>query len=376
MKSSKTSITVNALAYKQNSSGIGVMIRELFGAFTFLTKRSCQVIVPSDAPEFPCANDTEVVRIPYAHGQTLRRLWFQTVRLGRDYGKRAVLLATDSKMPFFLSKSCIAVPLITDLAVFRMPEVYQTSRVLWWRLQYRYVTRRANFFLAISEFTKQEMTTLLQIPPERIFVVPCACGAQMKRMEEKETLQALREKYGLPERFLLFVGNTNPRKNLQRLIRAFDKAKECGLAHQLIIAGEQGWKFDKAAVLEGVVHKQDIRFIGFVPDEEMPALYSAASLFVFPTLYEGFGIPVLEAQSCGTPVLTSDCSSLPEVGGAGAVYVDPYSEQAICDGLLKLVNNSRLCEQLIEKGYENVKRFSWQKSAELLEEIIERNVER
>lgn len=106
----------------------------------------------------------------------------------------------------------------------------------------------------------------------------------------------------------------------------------------------------------------------------MPALYSAASLFVFPTLYEGFGIPVLEAQSCGTPVLASNCSSLPEVGGDGAVYTDPYDIEDISRGMLKLLEDALLAEQLTERGYQNAKRFSWKASAERLEQIIEEEV--
>lgn len=368
-------IVINALAYKQNSSGIGVMIRDLFGAFSEKTALPCQIVVTKDAPELAVGKTGALVRIDCTYADAFHRIGFQTFKLGRNYGKNALLLFTDSKMPLFLPKSCIAIPLITDLAVFRMPEVYQTSRVLWWRLQYGFVKRRANFFLAISEFTKREMMTLLRIPPERIFVVPCACNGKLKRAGENE-ICLLREQYQLTKPFVLFVGNTNPRKNLQRLIRAFDKAKQRGLSHQLVIAGEQGWKFDRESVLKDVACKDAVHFIGFVPDEDLCALYSAADVFAFPTLYEGFGIPVLEAQSCGTPVLTSACSSLPEVGGDSAVYVDPHSEDSICDGLLRILNDAPLREELIEKGYENVKRFSWQRSAELLEEIIERNVER
>jgi len=367
-------IVINALQFKRNSSGIGVMIRDLLGTFTFVTKRRCRIIVPKDAPAFACSADTEIVPIPYDHKQGLRRIWYQTVQLGRRYGRDAVLLVTDSKMPFFLPKSCVAVPLITDLAVYRMPEVYKASRVLLWKLQYAYVKRRANLFLTISEFSKGEITELLHIPPERVHVVPCACAETMGRITEPEALSRLREKYGLPEQFVLFVGNTNPRKNLRRLAQAFDLAKEQGLPHRLVIAGEQGWKFDREDALKGLKHPEDVCFIGFVPDEDMPALYSAASLFAFPALYEGFGIPVLEAQACGTPVLTSSCSSLPEVGGDAAVYVDPYDENAIRDGMLKLLWDPALAASLVEKGYENVRRFSWEKSAVLLNEILERNL--
>lgn len=368
-------ISVNALAYKKNSSGIGVMIRDLFGPFTTITKRKCQIIIPSDAPEFPCGSSAEIVRIPYEHRQGLQRIWFQTMQLGYRYGKESVLLVTDSKMPLLLPKSCTAVPLITDLAVFRMPEVYKASRVFLWKLQYQYVKRRANFFLTISQFSKDEIVKILHIEPERIHIVPCACSEQMQRVSQQDEIAAVREKYRLKEPLVLFVGNSNPRKNLKRLMTAFDMAKEKGIPHQLIIAGEQGWKFDREEALNGLKHKDDIRFIGFVPDDDMPALYSAASLFVFPSLYEGFGIPVIEAQSCGTPVLTSNCSSLPEVGGDAAVYVDPYDIEDIRRGILEILQDDKLQEALVEKGYKNAKRYSWQKSAELLNEIIEREVQ-
>lgn len=368
-------VVINALQYKRNSSGIGVMIRDLFETFTKLSERRCQIILSGDAPEFSGGSHTEIVRIPAEHRQGLRRVWYQTVQMGRCYGRDSILLVTDSKMPFFLPKSCTAVPLITDLAVYRMPEVYKASRAILWKLQYQYVKRRADFFLAISQFTKDEMVKILGVAPEKIHIVPCACAEGMKRVKGQEKLSAVRNQYALPDPYILFVGNANPRKNLRRLMKAFDLAKEQGMTHQLVIAGEQGWKFDREEELKGLKHPESIRFIGFVPDEDMSALYSAASLFVFPTLYEGFGIPVIEAQACGTPVLTSNCSSLPEVAGEAAVYVDPYDEENMRDGILKALGDQNLRNELIQKGYENAKRFSWQKSAEVLNEIIERNLQ-
>lgn len=368
-------IVINALQYKQNSSGIGVMIRELFSRYTKLTKRQCQVVLPHDGPEFPASPETEQIRIPWAHGKNLRRMLFQTVFLGRRYGRDAILLTTDSKTPFFLPRSCTLIPLITDLAVFRMPEVYQASRVLWWRLQYRYLCRRAGLFLCISEFTKGEMTEILGIPPEKIRVVPCAASDKLAPVTDPAVLDAVRQRYHLPEQFVLFVGNNNPRKNLGRMIRAFDQAKERGgIPHHLVIAGEQGWKFEPEEILRTIRYRDAVHFIGFVPDADMPALYSAAALFSFPTLYEGFGIPVLEAQLCGTPVLTSNGSSLPEVGGAGCVYVNPCEEEDICCGMLRVLQDPALSAELVQKGFENARRFSWEDSARRLHQIIEEDV--
>ena len=142
----------------------------------------------------------------------------------------------------------------------------------------------------------------------------------------------------------------------------------------MIIAGEQGWKFDRSQAVRGIQHREAVRFIGFVPDEDMPALYSAASLFAFPTLYEGFGIPVLEAQSCGVPVLASECSALPEVGGDGALYVDPYDVEKISEGIRAVLTDRELAGRLVRQGAQNVKRFSWEGSARRLDEIMEKEV--
>ncbi len=368
-------VAINALQYKQNSSGIGVMIRELFSRYARVTSRPCQVVLPHDGPDFPAGPHTELVRIPWDHRQSLHRMFFQTFSLGRRYGRDGMLLTTDSKTPFFLPKSCTLIPLITDLAVFRMPEVYQASRVWWWRLQYRYLCRRADLFLAISEFTKSEMVRVLNIPPEKIRVVPCAASEDLAPVTDPAVLADLRTRYTLPEHFLLFVGNNNPRKNLARMIQAFDRAKElAGIPHHLVIAGEQGWKFDPDAVLRDIRHRDTVHFIGFVPDEDMPALYSASELFLFPTLYEGFGIPVIESQLCGTPVLAGNSSSLPEVGGEAAVYVDPLNEEDICAGLLRILQDPDLARDLVRKGFQNAGRFSWEASARLLDQIIEEEV--
>ena len=363
-------IVINALQYKKNSSGIGVMIRELFSRYASMSEHPCEIVLCQDTGDFPADARTSLHFAPCNYEQGLRRMFYQLFELGKRCDN-ALLLTTDAKTPLFLPRSCRVIPLVTDLALYRMPEAYQSSRVLLWKLQYRYLRKRSSRFLAISEFTKREITEILGVPAERIDVVPCACGEQMCRVTDGHRLQKLREKYALPEHFVLFVGNTNPRKNLARLIRAFDMAKAQGLPHQLIIAGGQGWKFDQESVLSNVHHKEAVRFIGFVPDEDMPALYSAADAFLFPTLYEGFGIPILEAQRCGTPILTSNTSSLPEVGGDGALYVDPYDVADMAHGIQRILEDTALAAHIMDNGYRNAERFSWEKAAEKLNRIIE-----
>lgn len=367
-------VVINALVYKPNSSGIGVMLRDMLGLYTKITDIPCRVIVPLDAPDFPAGEQAEIIRAPWKYEQGMGRMFFQTFQMGK-YCRDAILMTTDSKTPFFLPKSCTLIPIITDLAVFRMPEVYNRSRVLLWRFQYRYVCQRADLFIAVSAFTKSEMVKILGIPPEKIHVIPMGCSRKMMRVSDKNILIDLRSRYNLPEKYILFVGNNNPRKNLGRIIQAFDLMKECtDLPHKLVIAGEQGWRFDRTQALESVGHCDDVIFTGFVPDEDLPALYSAADLFAFPTLYEGFGIPVIEAQSCGTPVVTSNLSALPEVAGNGAELVDPYDVENICEAMRKVLKDKAFAAELVKKGHENAKRFSWDASAGLLKEIVEGKV--
>ena len=239
-------IVINALQYRANGSGISVYIRELFSRFLEQTNNRCTIIVPKNCIVFPCGKDTEIIEAPCSYEEGIKRVFFQSFQLGRKkYVKDSILLTVDSKIPLILPKSCRLIPIITDLAIFRMPEVYQKSRVFLWRLQYRFLCKRAKHFLAISEFTKEEMEDILHIPSEKIDVVPCAANKEIHRVTDKEEINHLRKEYILPEHYILFVGNYNPRKNLKRLIRAFDRLKqETDLPHELVIAGGQGWMFN------------------------------------------------------------------------------------------------------------------------------------
>ncbi len=398
-------IIINALQFKNNSSGIGVVVRDLFGTFTKVTEKPCSVLLMQDAPDFPCSEKTEQIRVPVRYQDGLKRVLFRLFSVGK-YCNDSVLLTTDASVPMFLPKSCTLLPLVSDLALYRMPEVYDRSRVLLWKFQYAVPFRQAKYFLAVSEYTKKDMTDILGIPADRIFVVYNSCSESVKRLDASDPAGAagidkIRKQYELPEHYVLFIGNNNPRKNLGRIIQAFDKMKKAFAENaaapaaavsdagspegvpaseapagiipediQLVIAGEQGWKFSREEVLKDITYKDSVRFIGFVDDADMPALYSAADLFVFPTLYEGFGIPVIEAQRCGVPVLTSNSTALPEVGGDGASYVDPYSVDDICAGMTKILTDPAYAKELVQKGNENYPRFSWDKSAKRLDEIL------
>ena len=183
--------------------------------------------------------------------------------------------------------------------------------------------------------------------------------------------EAIRQKYSLDQfPFILSVGTVQPRKNYERLILALADLRRNGDDIHLVIAGGRGWldapiyETVKSANMEAFVH-----LIGFADDEDLPALYSAATCFAYPSLYEGFGLPVLEAMACETPVLTSNVSSMPEAAGEAAILVDPFDTRSISHELGRMINDSQLQESLVSKGIEHVKTFSWQKSAQKLKEI-------
>ena len=367
-------IVINALPFKQQSSGIGILIYELFGALIRNSEQEFLTLLSQDSPPFGFDNGkAEECRIPYRKGDNLKRNLYQTLLMGRRHCKNAIFLTTDSKVPLAMPSSAIIVPVITDLAVFRMPEVYQRSRALYWKLQYRYLRGHAARYVAISECTKRDLMELCHVPEEKIDVIPCAASPNMKRVTDEQRLAAVRMKYNLPENYVLFVGNFNPRKNLERLLLAFDRFKaESGLPHELVIAGEHGWKFNQNSALAGIRYKDAVRFIGYAEEADMPSIYTMAALFVFPSLYEGFGIPIIEAQQCGAPVLAGNNSAMPEVGGAGAEYVDVYDIEAISCIMQNIIKSFNFRNKLIENGYKNASRFSWEASAKKLNDIIVR----
>ncbi len=373
-------IVINATQFKQQSSGIGVMTYHLFGRFIEQTEHEVVVILSNDSPEFPFDNgETTIVRLPYDKGQNIKRNFFQSFIMGMKYCKNSVLLTTDAKIPFLLPKSCKVLPVITDLAVFRMGEVYKASRVMYWKMQYWFLKRKTEKYIAISEFTKWDLTDVLKIPEEKIDIVYCACDEKIKKETNLEKLKQVREKHHLPNKYVLFVGNFNPRKNLERTILAFDQMKtEAGAKkenadlskYKFVIVGEHGWKFSKQEALQNIRHKDDIIFTDYVEDEDMPAMYTMADAFIFPTLYEGFGIPIIEAQWCETPVITSNLSAMPEVAGDGALFVNPENVNEIANKIEKILTDKDLAKSLVEKGLKNVKRFSWTESGRFLNQNI------
>lgn len=258
-----------------------------------------------------------------------------------------------------------AVATVHDLTTLLLPEQHVwLNRALHAR-RLRWIREHAARIIVVSESTGRDLTRLLEISPERTVRIYEARGHDSGEPPAGQVHEA-RARHGLGEKpYVLSVGTLEPRKNHERLVRAFSELSPQFDDVHLAIAGGEGWRADgiRQAVEESSAPNR-IRLLGPVPGRDLQALYSGARVFALPSLYEGFGLPVLEAMACGTPVLTSDVSSLPEVAGDAALLVDPHSTDAIRDGLERLLGDESLRGRLARRGRERERRFTWRRTAE------------
>jgi len=299
----------------------------------------------------------------------LYRLWYRlrlplpvqwaTGRLDLFHSPDFVLPPVRGSIPTLLT--------VHDLSFIHYPETFPAGLVAYLNAVVPWSIGRATHILADSQVTKDDLISLWNVPDSRITVLYSGVDRRFRPVTEQKALAAVRRKYGLGQApYILSVGTLQPRKNYQMLIRAFRPLAAEG-PHNLIIAGGKGWLYDE---MLAEVERQDligrVHFIGFVADGDLPALYSGATLFAFPSLYEGFGLPLLEAMACGVPVLTSNTSSLPEVAGKAAVLLSPLEETTWRDGMSQLLDDTALRTHLVAEGFRQARRFTWRQAAEKL----------
>ena len=225
--------------------------------------------------------------------------------------------------------------------------------------------RRAQAIVAVSEYTRREVVSLLRADPARVHVIYEGVDDRFQPVRDPQALAQVRARYGLRPPFILYVGAIEPRKNLPTLLRAFAAlCREPGFEHQLVVAGGKGWLYDEVyATAAGLDLGERCVFTGRVPDEDLPALYSAADIFAWPTFFEGFGFPPLEAMACGTPVATSNATSLPEVVGDAGLLVSPHDVGAWVAALRRLTSDPALRQRLAGDGLRQARRFRWEETA-------------
>jgi glycosyltransferase involved in cell wall biosynthesis len=364
-------IALDYTAAVHQSAGIGRYVRELTAA---LAQRAAPEFRPLrlfvagarglDLPPTPSG----CVYCPsFLSERTHARLW-QRLQLPLPVelwtGRVALFHATDFSLPPTLPKTPTVLN-IHDLAFERYPAETMPGMLGYLRRVVPRSARQASHLIAISEATRRDLIELYGLPAEKISVVYPGVSARFSAPAPQSEAE-VRAKYGLPDApIVLTVGTLQPRKNHLRLVRAFSRVRDRAV---LVIAGGEGWAYDAVRNEIARLHLSErVIFTGFVDDADLPALYRVATLFAYPALYEGFGLPVLEAMACGLPVVTSEVSSLPEVTGAeAALLINPLDEEALAMALDRLLDDETLRAALAEKGRLRAGQFTWARTAEAI----------
>ena len=271
-----------------------------------------------------------------------------------------VLFVPAHTLPVLRRPGLKTVVTVHDLGSEYLPSLHQLKQRLYLGFMQKIQLKGATKIIAVSKATRDDLIKKTGINRQKISVVYEGYNKEFKSVKHDALVNTLTYYKPRPQEYYFFVGTVQPRKNIGRMIKAF-----CSVQgdFKLVIAGQKGWLSDKIFKLPENAPVERIKFLGYVPDNDLAALYSGARAFCYPSLFEGFGLPVLEAQAAGCPVLTSNLSSMPEVAGEGAIYVDPYNTHDIVKGMEKLKNKEERIK-LIQKGFENIKRFSWEQCAE------------
>ncbi|MEO0091183.1 MAG: glycosyltransferase family 1 protein [candidate division WOR-3 bacterium] len=272
-------------------------------------------------------------------------------------------------------KVCRYVVTIHDLSSFIMPKTYSYLRRKYYQQIIYTSLRSADFIITDSESSKRDLLTYFNVAKDKIKVIYCGLNEIFLKSPSIESTRIVRNKYRLPDEYIFTLGVLEPKKNTQRLLWAYTQLKtSLKSLPPLLISGSRkyGWKNRSFFRMVKELNLIDsVIFTDFVEQKDLPSVYSCACLFVLPSLYEGFGLPVIEAMACGVPVITSNVSSLPEIAGNAAILVNPYDVNEIAQAIKNVLSNRQLQQEMREKGIENAKRFSWEKSAISLLEVFE-----
>ena len=359
-------------ALSEESTGTEYYNLKLLESLGKIDKKNHYVIylnkLPKNLPFSFRSFSTRVLRLP--------RLWTQ---VGLAYetliNPPDILFIPAHTIPVVRNPKIKTIVTIHDLGSNYLAAYHQFPHKIYLNWSTLISVKFATHLIAVSQSTKKDIINQFGAKQDKISVI--YEGVDLSRFKpENSKLKITRvlKKYKIQNPYILFVGTIQPRKNLVRLIQAFSQLIEIYKEPiNLVIAGKPGWLYEeiyRVAKEPQVANK--VKFLNYISEEDLPPLYSGASLFAFPSLYEGFGLPVLEAMACGTAVLTSKVSSLPEVGGKAAFFVDPYNLDEIKKGMYQIITDNNLRKTLISKGVEQVRKFSWEKAAKETLKVFEK----
>jgi len=337
-----------------------------------------EVLCPkSYQPDFPELPFRKIKKIAIDSSCRWQRIGFEHFLLSRKFYKQKVdiLHCPSYTLPWnWEGKSVVT---IHDIIALDFPEYCSCANRAYFRIALPHSIRKADKIIAVSNTVKNDILRKFPNYSSKIEVIYHGIDDIFRETPSAKKLMEVQQKYKLPEKYILFVGNIEPKKNIARLIEAFKNlSKHSDMPHSLVIAGQFAWKYDDIMKIKRQ-NDERIIFPGYIEQSDLPALYTLADLFVFPSLYEGFGIPPLESMACGTPVIVSDKGALPETTGGCASIVDPFSVDSITAAMLELLQNQTLRNQFIEKGKQHVQQFKWNRTwaetAKLYHSLIYKN---
>jgi glycosyltransferase involved in cell wall biosynthesis len=359
---------------------------EGIGWFTFETLKRITVSHPEhqfyfifDRPyndEFIFSkNITPIVIGPPSRHPLLWYIWFE-ISLARVLKKLKpdIFVSPDGYLP--LSVNCKTLAVIHDIAYEHYPETVPFMARIYYKYFFPKFAKKAHRIATVSSFSKEDIIKNYNVSQDKIDVVFNGCNENFHPIDEAKK-KVVREKFTENQPFFIFIGGLYPRKNIQRLIEAFEIFKEkSGLPHKFLLVGKHVFQTDLLIErAKSSKFSSDIIFTGRIDSfEELNAILSSAEAMTYVSIFEGFGIPCLEAMRCGTPVIASNTSSMPEVCGDAAILVNPYSPSKIYEAMLEVINNKTLTNKHIESGYINIKRYNWDRTATLLWDSIEKTL--
>ena len=368
-------IGIDYTAAINQSAGIGRFVRNLFCEVIRLDPENQYVMVHA------VPNPGRVAKVPDAPNVVGKELRFRERTMTALWHRLQLPVPIDlltGSLDLFHAPDFILPPLhrgvsiltVHDLAFLIHPECADERLLMFLERAVPRSCERADYIVTDSENTKNDVICLLDADPHRVFVVPGGVD-QVFQPANPGTIAEVRRTYNVWNPYVLAVGVIEPRKNLPRLIDAYSRFRlRTGAEHQLVIAGGKGWKWEETfRTAEQCGFADDIVFTGYVPDEHLTALYSGADVFALPSLYEGFGLPVLEAMACGTPVVCSDTSSLPEFATGAAILVSPDDTNAIADALEQVCLDELVRSDLRTRGSKRAAEYTWERAATTLLEV-------
>jgi glycosyltransferase involved in cell wall biosynthesis len=312
---------------------------------------------------------------------TVRRTWPHTplvripLTLVAELHRRPVdLLHVQYTAPPFAP--CPVVATIHDLSFEHLPHTFKRRSRMQLRLTVRRTARAATHIIASSDYSRRDIIETYKIEPRRVSTTPLAAPAHFAPVTDERELKRVRSLYAIEGDYILAVGSIQPRKNLARLIAAYAglrRTRPQDKLPRLVLVGKRAWLFEETLrSIEEHAVTNDIIFTGYVPEADLPALYTGALCFVYPSYFEGFGLPPLEAMQCGAPVIAGNRTSLPEVVGDAGLLVDPFDEGAISSAIARMIDDAELRAELRRKGLERARTFNWRETARLTLQVYER----